>query len=560
MVASSTRHRSCLSLKELLDAFPAPSTRVVTRRTLYDLRKARERAHVLEGLMVALANVDEVIALIRARRRLPMARYCALRTPRGGRAQVTAMLERAGAKATRPEDLTEESGAHRWRVRLSTVQAQAILDLRLHRLTGLEQDKISHEYGELIAGIQGFLEILSNPDRLLEVIRTELTEVRAATQIHRRTEIVENYSDLTIEDLIPVETVVVTLSHSGYAKSHPRARNQRSDRWPLAERRRPREGRRLHRQLFVASSHEHRLCFSSRGKAYWLKVYQIPQAERPRADTIINLLPPKKASASTAILRQSVRGRQIRIPRDKHGTVKKTPLAAFAAPAHGERHHRRGAARRRPDLIGAASRTARRTSCCSPARQGHPFAKATCDRWAATPRAARLKFGRSSDELIALIIVGAGPIMTATATATASSRRSRSTRCRAAAVKASSVFRRRTQRPRRRRVAGLARGRADADHVGRHARAHAVRDISTMGRNTRRPVDSPRRERSPRRRLARRGRAGRENSAEQGTETLHERVLNFQPRSGDAAGTVHVAHKPELLDWNGTASSWSPTA
>ena len=172
-----------LSLKELLDAFLRHRREVVTRRTLFDLRKARERAHVLEGLMVALANLDEVIALIR-RSPSPLDARTALCTHAWRPGAVMAMLERAGATATRPEDLTEESGLVDGGYRLSTAQAQAILDLRLHRLTGLEQDKISQEYGELIASIQGFLEILSNPDKLQEVIRTELTEVRAAYADH----------------------------------------------------------------------------------------------------------------------------------------------------------------------------------------------------------------------------------------------------------------------------------------------------------------------------------------------------------------------------------------
>jgi len=181
----------------------------------------------------------------------------------------------------------------------------------LHRLTGLEQDKISQEYGELIASIQGFLEILSNPDKLQEVIRTELTEVRAAYADPRRTEIVENYSDLTIEDLIPVETVVVTLSHSGYAKSQPAGAyhaQRRGGRGRAAARVKDED---FIDQLFVASSHDTVLCFSSRGKAYWLKVYQIPQAGAgSRGRPIINLLPLEGRRAhQRSLAGQSVRGR-----------------------------------------------------------------------------------------------------------------------------------------------------------------------------------------------------------------------------------------------------------
>ena len=405
-----------LSLKELLDAFLRHRREVVTRRTLYDLRKARERAHVLEGLMVALANVDEVIALIR-RSPTPAEARTALCARAWRPGAVTAMLERAGAQATRPEDLTEESGLIDGGYRLSTTQAQAILDLRLHRLTGLEQDKISEEYGELIANIQGFLEILSNPDRLQEVIRNELTEVRAAYADPRRTEIVENYSDLTIEDLIPVETVVVTLSHSGYAKSQPAGAYQ-------AQRRGGR-GRAAARvkdedfidQLFVASSHDTVLCFSSRGKAYWLKVYQIPQAgPGSRGRPIINLLPLEEGERINAILPvKAFEEDKYVFLVTKHGTVKKTPLAAFARP----RTSGIIAVELRDDdrLIGAGITNGKQDIMLF-ASTGKAIRFAEGDvrpmgRNAAGVRG--LKLAGPSDEVIALIIIGDGPIMTATA-------------------------------------------------------------------------------------------------------------------------------------------------
>ena len=405
-----------LSLKELLDAFLRHRREVVTRRTLYDLRKARERAHVLEGLMVALANVDEVIALIR-RSPSPAEARTALCARAWRPGAVTAMLERAGATATRPEDLIEETGLIDGGYRLSTVQAQAILDLRLHRLTGLEQDKISQEYGELIAGIQSFLEILSNPDKLQEVIRTELTEVRAAYADARRTEIVENYSDLTIEDLIPVETVVVTLSHSGYAKSQPAGAYQ-------AQRRGGR-GRAAARvkdedfidQLFVASSHDTVLCFSSRGKAYWLKVYQIPQAGAgSRGRPIINLLPLEEGERINAILPvKAFEEDKYVFLVTKHGTVKKTPLSAFARP----RTSGIIALELRDDdrLIGAGITNGTQDIMLF-ASTGKAIRFAEGDvrpmgRNAAGVRG--LKLAGASDEVIALIIIGAGPIMTATA-------------------------------------------------------------------------------------------------------------------------------------------------
>jgi DNA gyrase subunit A len=404
-----------LSLKELIEAFLRHRREVVTRRTLYELRKARERAHVLEGLMVALANLDEVIALIRSSSSPTEARValCA-RLWRPG--AVTAMLERAGATATRPDDLTEESGLGDGGYRLSTTQAQAILDLRLHRLTGLEQDKISQEYGELIVSIQSFLEILANPDKLQEVIRTELTEVRAAYADKRRTEIVEDYSDLTIEDLIPEETVVVTLSHAGYAKSQPAEAYQ-------AQRRGGR-GRAAARvkdedfidQLFVANSHDTVLCFSSRGKAYWLKVYQIPQAGAgSRGRPIINLLPLEEGERINAVLPvKAFEEDKYVFLVTKSGTVKKTPLAAFARP----RTSGIIAVELRDDdrLIGAGI-TSGQQNIMLFASSGKAIRFAEDDvrpmgRNAAGVRGLRL--AGESDEVIALSIIGEGPIMTAT--------------------------------------------------------------------------------------------------------------------------------------------------
>src|SRR5688572_7146666 len=404
-----------LSLKELIEAFLRHRREVVTRRTLFDLRKARERAHILEGLMVALANIDEIIELIKKSPSPPDARsaLCAKVWQPGA---VTAMLERAGAAATRPEDLLEESGLANGQYRLSTAQAQAILDLRLHRLTGLEQDKISGEYGELIASIQTFLEILANPDKLQEVIRTELTEVRAAYADKRRTEIVENYDDLTVEDLIPEETVVVTLSHAGYAKSQPAEVYQ-------AQRRGGR-GRTAARvkdedfidQLFVANSHDTVLCFSSRGKAYWLKVYQVPQAAPgARGRPIVNLLPLEEGERINAVLPvKAFEEDKFVFLATKHGTVKKTPLAAFA------RQRTSGiiAVELRDDdrLIGAGITTGNQDIMLF-ASSGKAIRFSEQDvrpmgRTAAGVRGLRL--AGASDEVIGLSIIGAGSIVTAT--------------------------------------------------------------------------------------------------------------------------------------------------
>jgi DNA gyrase subunit A len=254
-----------LPLMDLLSAFLRHRREVVTRRTLFELRKARERAHILEGQMVALANIDPVIALIKASPS-PADAKVALCDRVWAPGAVVAMLDRAGAEATRPDGLTEASGLEEGGYRLSAVQAQAILDLRLHRLTGLEQDKISNEYNDLIGSIEKFVEILSNPETLQGVIRTELEEVRAAYADPRRTEIVEDYNDLTIEDLIPEESLVVTLSHAGYAKAQPVADYQaqrRGGRGRAATRMKDED---FIDQLFVANSHDTLLCFSSRGK------------------------------------------------------------------------------------------------------------------------------------------------------------------------------------------------------------------------------------------------------------------------------------------------------
>jgi DNA gyrase subunit A len=405
-----------LSLKELLEAFLRHRREVVTRRTLFDLRKARERAHILEGLMVALANIDEIIELIKASASPADARaaLCAKVWRPGA---VTAMLERAGAAATRPEDLAEESGLEAGGYRLSTAQAQAILDLRLHRLTGLEQDKISTEYSELIDSIQAFLEILANPDRLQEVIRTELTEVRAAYADKRRTEIVENYDDLTVEDLIPEETVVVTLSHAGYAKSQPAEVYQ-------AQRRGGR-GRTAARvkdedfidQLFVANSHDTVLCFSSRGKAYWLKVYQVPQAAPgARGRPIVNLLPLEEGERINAVLPvKAFEEDKFVFLATKNGTVKKTPLAAFA------RQRTSGiiAVELRDDdrLIGAGiTNGSQDIMLFASSGKAIRFAEDDVRPMGRTAAGVRgLKLGGEGDEVIALSIIGAGPIMTATA-------------------------------------------------------------------------------------------------------------------------------------------------
>ena len=322
-----------LTLKELLEAFLRHRREVITRRTLFELRKAKERAHILEGQTVALANIDEVIELIKASSSPAEARAGLIGRdwPPGA---VVEMLERAGADATRPEDLSEECGLSDAGYRLSLAQAQAILDLRLHRLTALEQDKILKEYSELIDNIKEFFEILADPDKLQTVIRDELKEVREQYADPRRTEIVEDYTDLTIEDLIPEEDLVVTLSHGGYAKAQPVGTYQ-------AQRRGGR-GRAATRvkdedfidQLFVANSHDTLLCFSSRGKVYWLKVYQLPQAgPGARGRPVVNLLPLEEGERINAVLPiKEFEDSKYVLFATSQGTVKKTPLSAFSRP------------------------------------------------------------------------------------------------------------------------------------------------------------------------------------------------------------------------------------
>ncbi len=333
MVALVDGQPRLLNLKQILEAFIRHRRDVVTRRTVFELRKARERAHVLEGLAVALANIDEVIALIKSSSSRAEARAELVRrewTP----GMVGDLLARAGATASRPDGLAEEFGFHGDLYRLSETQAQAILDLRLHQLTGLEQDKIVDEYKELIERIDDLLDILNNPDRLMQVIREELQTVLEAYGDERRTEILTDHLDLTLEDLITEEDVVVTLSHHGYAKSQPLSdyrAQRRGGRGKAATRVKEED---FIDKLFVASTHDTILCFSSRGKAYWLKVYQLPQAGRTaRGKPIVNLLPLESGERINAVL--PVR----EFPEDRfvfmvtaQGTVKKTPLSDFSRP------------------------------------------------------------------------------------------------------------------------------------------------------------------------------------------------------------------------------------
>ena len=333
MVALQDGQPKLMSLKEMLEAFIRHRREIVTRRTIFDLAKARDRAHILEGLAVALTNIDEVIALIKAAPSPPEARTALVaRSWRPG--AVTELLERAGAISTRPQTLAAEFGLKADGYHLSEVQAQAILDMRLHRLTGLEQDKIIAEYRELLESIRNLTDILARPERLTQVVRAELLEVRAAYGDARRTEINRDHLDLTTEDLIEPQDVVVTLSHTGYAKSQPLTEYQTQRRGGRGKTATAVKDEDFVEKLFVAHTHDTVLCFSNRGKVYWLKVYELPQAGRgARGKPMVNLLPLEEGEKINALLPVKQYDEQHFVfMATRAGTVKKTPLAAFSRP------------------------------------------------------------------------------------------------------------------------------------------------------------------------------------------------------------------------------------
>jgi len=331
MVALQDGQPKLLNLKDFIEAFLRHRREVVTRRTVFELRKARERGHILEGLAIALANIDEVIALIKASSS-PADAKVGLMARVWGAGAVPEMLARAGSIQTRPDGLAEEFGMRAGAYRLSEVQAQAILDLRLHRLTGLEQDKIIAEYGELLEVMRDLCDILARPERLLAVIRTELLEIREQYGDARRTRIETDESDLTMEDLIAPQDVVVTLSHGGYAKAQPVSEYRAQGRGGRGKSATTVKDEDFVDKLFIANTHDTLLCFSSRGQLYWLKVYRLPQAGRgSRGKPIVNLLPLEEGERITAVLpiREYEEGRYVFMA-TASGTVKKTPLVAFS--------------------------------------------------------------------------------------------------------------------------------------------------------------------------------------------------------------------------------------
>ncbi|WP_028491618.1 DNA gyrase subunit A [Thioalkalivibrio sp. ALE19] len=320
-----------LDLRQILEAFLRHRREVVTRRTIFDLRKARERAHVLEGLAIALANIDPVIELIRNAPN-PAEAKAGLLTRSWPPGMVEGMLDRAGAAASRPEDLQAEFGMGEDGYRLSETQAQAILDLRLHRLTGLEQDKIVDEYRQLLDTIEDLLDILGSPERLQQEIRGELLGVAERFGDDRMSEIREQQANLTLEDLIGEEDVVVTLSHAGYVKYQPVADYRAQRRGGRGKAAASFKEEDFIDRLLVANTHDTVLCFSSRGRVYWLKVYELPQGSRAsRGKPIVNLLPLESDERINAILPvRSYDPDHYVFMVTAQGTVKKTPLTDFS--------------------------------------------------------------------------------------------------------------------------------------------------------------------------------------------------------------------------------------
>jgi DNA gyrase subunit A len=331
MVALVDSQPRLLNIKQMLAAFLAHRREVVTRRTLYELRKARERAHILEGLTVALANLDEVIALIKKSASPADARE-GLQGRRWDAGMVRALLGQAGAELSRPEELLPEYGLTDDGYQLSPAQAQAILDLRLQKLTGLEQEKLAAEYEQLLGEIKELMRILSEPDALMQVIRDELAALKEQFADERRSEIVRDHLNLTMEDLITPEDVVVTLSHGGYAKYQPLDRyraQRRGGRGRSATRTKNED---FVERFWVTNTHDTLLVFTSAGKVYKTKVYELPQAgHNSRGRPMVNLLPLDEGERINAVLPTR------EFPDDwfvffatRCGRIKKTPLSDFA--------------------------------------------------------------------------------------------------------------------------------------------------------------------------------------------------------------------------------------
>ena len=322
-----------LNLKEMLEAFIRHRREVVTRRTIYLLRKARERAHTLEGFAIALANIDEVIALIKKSPTPADARE-ALVAKGWEPGSVVPMLEQAGSDATRPEWLEDHYGLRKKKYFLSPEQAKDILELRLHRLTGMEQDKILEEFTLKLEEIADYQDILGDSNRLMTVIREEMAAILEEFDDDRRTEIVESQHDLTVEDLITEEERVVTISHGGYAKTQPLTDYQAQRRGGMGKSATAVKDEDFVEHLLIASTHATILCFTNLGKVYWLKVYQIPVAGRnSRGRPMVNLLPLEEGERISSILPvEEYSADKYVIMATANGTVKKTALDQYSRP------------------------------------------------------------------------------------------------------------------------------------------------------------------------------------------------------------------------------------
>nr|MCH9771826.1 DNA gyrase subunit A [Betaproteobacteria bacterium] len=333
MVALIDGQPKLLNLKEILDAFLRHRREVITRRTVYDLKKARDRGHVLEGLAVALENVDEMIKIIKSAKTPPEAKI-ELMKQTWKSTVVEGMLQKTSSGLSKPDGLSDKFGLTEKGYKLSDNQAQEILQLRLQRLTGLEQEKIVSEYKNILEVISDLLDILENAERVTKIIETELDEIKAQYGDERRSEIVEDANDLSIEDLITPQDLVVTISNTGYIKAQVLDEYRAQRRGGRGKQAMTAKEDDFIEQMFVANTHDNILCFSSRGQVYWLKVYEVPQGSRiSKGKPIVNLFPlmPGEKINATLVVKDFVDDKFIFMATSK-GTVKKTPLSDFSNP------------------------------------------------------------------------------------------------------------------------------------------------------------------------------------------------------------------------------------
>jgi DNA gyrase subunit A len=333
MVALVDGQPRLLNLKEMLDAFLRHRREVVTRRTVFELRKARERGHILEGLAVALSNVDEIIQIIKSSETPAIAKEKLMGKPWRS-ALVEEMLSRVEADFSRPVGLAPQYGLHKKGYFLSDVQAQRILEMQLQRLTNLEQDKIVGEYKEVMERIADLLDILANAARVTQIIRDELTQVMEQFGDKRRSVIVTDTQDLSVEDLIAPEDMVVTMSHSGYIKTQPLTDYRAQKRGGRGKQAAGTKEDDFIEKLFIANTHDYILCFSNRGRMYWLKVYNVPQGGRAsRGKPIVNMLPLTEGEKINTLLPVKTFDEDHYVfMATANGTVKKTPLTEFSRP------------------------------------------------------------------------------------------------------------------------------------------------------------------------------------------------------------------------------------